>query len=100
MIKLLTRILKMTNQLYEENRLYKRLNLCLIKDNDNAFQRNLKAVEYIDENLKILSNFPSDALKLTAVIRECQEVRKILTTFKTENILDEVNGGKNENNNL
>lgn len=96
MIKVIIRILKRNHQLYEENKLYKRLNICLIRDNDNAFQRNLKAVEYIDENLKILSNFPSDALKLTAVIREWQEVRKILTTFKTENILDEVNGGKND----
>ena len=90
MIKLLTRILKRNHQLYEENRLYKRLNICLIRDNDNAFQRNLKAVEYIDGVLsrKILCT-EEENLK---------ELRKILTTFKTKNILDEVNGGKNESN--
>lgn len=80
MIKLLTRILKRNHQLYEENRLYKRLNICLIRDNDNAFQRNLKAVEYIDQ-LPFKDLMPV----------ELKVVRKILTTFKTENILDEVN---------
>lgn len=85
-MKLLIRILKRNHQLYIENRLQKRLNLCLIRDTDNAFQRNLKAVDYIDGIPKALQ---------TPFI---QEIREILTTFKTDNVLDEVNGRENESN--
>ena len=93
MIKLLTRILKRNHQLYEENRLYKRLNICLIRDNDNAFQRNLKAVEYI----KKLYEDKNEGISIPDMYR-FKDLMEILTTFKTENILDEVNGGKNESN--
>ena len=79
-ISLIERILLRNYQLYKENKIYKRLNLCLIKDNDNAFQRNIKAVDYIDRNLR-KGNYLVEATKL----------REMLTTFKTENILDEVN---------
>lgn len=86
MKKLLIRILKRNHQLYKENKLYKRLNLCLIRDNDNAFQRNLKAVEYID-------NIKNDGKGISIVDRyRFEELREILTTFKTDNVLDEVNG--------
>ena len=63
----------------------------LEKVEDNALQRNIKAVKYIDENLKRLSKFDKEAVHLSSVIREYQELREILTTFKTNNILDEVN---------
>ena len=82
---LIERILLRNHQLYKENKLYKRLNLCLIRDNDNAFQRNIKAVDYIDRNLR-KGNYLVEATKL----------REMLTTFKTENILDEVNKPKKD----
>lgn len=91
MKKLLLRMLKRNHQLYKKWKLEERLVLCLIRDEDNAQQRNIKAVEYIDENLKQLSRFEKDSVHLSSIIREYQELREILTTFKTNNILDEVN---------
>lgn len=91
MKKLLLRMLKRNHQLYKKWKLEERLVLCLIREEDNAHQRNIKAVEYIDENLKRLSEFKTDGVKLSSVIREYQELRKILTIFKTTNILDEAN---------
>lgn len=85
-MKLLIRILKRNHQLYEENQLYKRINLCLIRDNDNALQRNKKAVEYIDEKTKGKLEIDYETLN-----KYIQEIRKILTCFKTDNVLDEVN---------
>lgn len=85
-MKLLIRMLKRNHQLYIENKLQKRLNLCLIRDTDNAFQRNKKAVEYIDEKIK--GKLETDYETLNKYI---QEIRKILTCFKTDNVLDEVN---------
>lgn len=84
-MKLLIRILKRNHQLYRENKLYKRLNLCLIRDVDNAFQRNLKAIEYID-------NIKNDGKGISISDRfRIEEIREILTCFKTDNVLDEVN---------
>lgn len=91
MKKLLLSIIKRNHQLYKKWKLEERLVLCLIRDEDNALQRNIKAVKYIDENLKRLSEFDKEAVHLSSVIREYQELREILTTFKTNNILDEVN---------
>ena len=85
-MKLLLRILKRNHKLYIENKLQKRLNLCLIRDTDNAFQRNKKAVEYIDEKTKGKPETDYETLN-----KYIQEIRKILTCFKTDNVLDEVN---------
>ena len=54
MKKLLIRILKRNHQLYQKWKLYERLALCLVREEDNAFQRNKKAIEYIDNLIKIL----------------------------------------------
>lgn len=76
-MKLIIRLLKRNHKLWEQNRIQKRLNLCLIRDDDNAFQRNKKAIEYIDS--------------LKEKDKQIMEIRHILTCFKTSNILDEVN---------
>lgn len=91
MKKLLLRMIKRNHQLYKKWKLEERLVLCLIRDEDNALQRNIKAVDYIDEHLKRLLKFNKEAVQSSMVISEYQELRKILTTFKTNNILDEVN---------
>lgn len=91
MKKLLLRMMKRNHQLYKKWKLEERVVLCLIREEDNAQQRNMKAVKYIDENLKRLSKFDKEAVHLSSVIREYQELREILATFKTNNILDEVN---------
>ena len=91
-MKLLIRILKRNHQLYTENKLYKRLNLCLIRDTDNAFQRNKKAIDYIDDEMK---NDMAECYR-----KDLMKIREILTTFKTDNVLDEVNRREYENNNI
>lgn len=85
-MKLLIRILKRNHQLYQKWKLQERLVLCLIREEDNAFQRNKRAVEYIDEKTK--GKLETDYETLNEYI---QEIREILTTFKTDNILDQVN---------
>ena len=85
-MKTIIRVLKRNHRLYNLNKIYERLNLCLIRDNDNAFQRNKRAVEYIDEKTK--GKLETDYETLNEYIRE---IRKILTCFETDNVLDEVN---------
>lgn len=85
-MKLLIRILKRNHQLYQKWKLYERLALCLVKEEDNAFQRNKKAIEYIDETLKL--NVKKEYIHTDHI----HELREILTTFKTDNVLNEVNG--------
>ena len=86
MKKLLIRILKRNHQLYQKWKLYERLALCLVREEDNAFQRNKKAIEYID-------NIKKDGKGISIGDRyRFEELREILTTFKTDNVLDEVNG--------
>lgn len=80
------RLLKRNHRLYKENCLYKRLNLCLIRDNDNAFQRNLEAVKFIDKVTK--DSLETDYETLNEYIGT---IREILTCYKGTNILEEVN---------
>ncbi len=89
-MKLTTRLLKRNHELYKRYRLHERLNLCLIREEDNAFRRNKKAVEYIDKKLNKKQKPYYNILK---------EIRKILTMYEEENVLAEVNKGEvNENN--
>jgi heme oxygenase len=85
MKKLNIRLLKRNHELYKKFKIQERLNLCLIREEDNAFRRNMKAVEYIDKNMK------------KSMCSHLGEIRKILTMYKEENVLAEVNkGGNNE----
>lgn len=81
-MKLATRLLKRNHELYKRYKLHERLSLCLIREEDNAHRRNLKAVEYIDKKLKKKNKPYYSILK---------EIREILTMYKEENVLDEVN---------
>lgn len=76
-MKLIKRLLKRNRTLWNQNKLYERLTLALIRDNDNAYQRNIKAIKYIDN--------------LSEADDHIKKIREILTTFKTNNVLDEVN---------
>ena len=62
-------LLKRNHKLYNQLWLVKRLNKRLIEDDECAFQRNIKAVEYID--------------KLKDNSKEIKKIRKILTKFET-----------------
>lgn len=76
-MKLIKRLLKRNRTLWNQNKIYERLTLCLIRDNDNAYQRNIEAIKYIDS--------------LSEANDHIKKIREILTTFKTINVLDEVN---------
>ena len=76
-MKLIKRLLKRNRTLWNQNKLYERLTLALIRDNDNEYQINIKAIKYIDNLYEA-----DDHIK---------KIREILTTFKTNNVLDEVN---------
>ena len=80
-IKLLKRLIKRNNELYQKCKAMERLNLCLIREEDNAFQRNLKAIEYIEKKLK----------KKKPYLEVLKHIRKILAVYETENIFDEIN---------
>lgn len=94
-MKIIRRLLKRNRKLYELYKLYERLALCVIRDNDNAFQRNLKAVEYIDERYAELQRFKksegnNDSYNMN-IEKFLKDLRRILTCFESENIFDEVN---------
>ena len=82
-MKLELRILKRNHQLYKENRILKKYVWATIKDEDGAIDRNKKAVEYIDEVLK-------DDMEIV-MWKRLRKIRKILTCYETNNVLDEVN---------
>lgn len=65
-------LLKRNHQLFNQLSLTKKLLLKIIKDDDCAFQRNIKAVEYIDS--------------ITNQCAEFKEIRKILTKFETKEV--------------
>lgn len=79
-MKQLYRILKRNYKLNKINKLYKKLNLRLIKDEDNAFQRNMKAINYIDN---IYNTNPSYTTKTML-----EDIREILTSFRKDNIYE------------
>lgn len=79
-MKLIKRLLKRNRTLWNQNKIYERLTLWLIRDNDNAYQRNIKAIKYIDN--------------LSEADDHIKKIRKILTMFETNNVLDEVNNVK------
>lgn len=79
MKKLNIRLLKRNHELYKKFKIQERLNFCLIREEDNAFRRNMKAVEYIDKNMK------------KSMCSHLGEIRKILTMYEEENVLVEVN---------
>ena len=81
-MKLAERLLKRNIELFKKVKLLERLNLSLIREEDNAFRRNIKAVEYIDKLLKRKNNPYYGVLK---------EIRKILAMYEEDNVLAEVN---------
>ena len=81
-MKLAERLLKRNIELFKKVKLLERLNLSLIREEDNAFRRNIKAVEYIDKLLKRKNKPQYGVLK---------EIRKILAMYEEDNVLAEVN---------
>ncbi|MCX4365092.1 MAG: hypothetical protein OSJ70_04905 [Bacilli bacterium] len=75
-------LLNRNHRLFNKNMIQKRLLLSLIRDDDTALRRSQEAVKYIDS--------------LENTSEEVKKIREILTCFKTNNILDEVNYEKAE----
>lgn len=82
-MKLELRILKRNHELYKENKILKRYIWTNINEEDGVIDRNKKAVEYIDELLK-------GDMEIVEW-KQLRKIRKILTCYETNNVLDEVN---------
>ena len=93
MKKLNIRLLKRNHELYKKFKIQERLNLCLIREEDNAFRRNMRAVNFIDEKLKWNENA---ICKSNMLEWHLKEIRKILTMYEEDNVLAEVNRRDND----
>ena len=79
--ELIKRLAKRNRELYQKYKIMEKLTLCLMREEDNAFQRNLKAIEYIDKKLKKKKPY-HDILK---------HIKKILAMHEGEDIFDVIN---------